>query len=192
MMTIGEMCRLMLTRLEWFDTRFPRIAVNVEKQIRQYLEERAASNRQWQGMASNQPQSRREENKTEESREKGRDGGGFSVKRERSRSGERHGKDRRDRSRSSDRHNKDRSRDWKRNDRDRERKKSKSRSRSRERHKKSHKRSRSRERYRSRSRDKYRKDRKDKERDYSEELRRFRDDSSRHKKHSRRSRSRSR
>ena len=48
-MTIGEMCRLMLTRfeekntilteiltiarvfrLEWFDTRFPRIAVNYE------------------------------------------------------------------------------------------------------------------------------------------------------------------
>ena len=51
-MTIGEMCRLMLTRfeeqtkilieistivcvfrLEWFDTRFPRIAVNYEVKL---------------------------------------------------------------------------------------------------------------------------------------------------------------
>jgi len=40
-MTIGEMCRLMLTRLEWFDTRFPRISVVYEKQIRENLEQRS-------------------------------------------------------------------------------------------------------------------------------------------------------
>jgi len=177
-MTIGEMCRLMLTRLEWFDTRFPRIAVNVEKYIRSQLEERAASQRHYQGMANQQAQFQREEPKAVEVEKEKRDKGGFSVRRERSRS------------RSEDRrHSRDRSRDRKRSDRDRR----KSRSRSREKHKKSHKRSRSRDRYRSKSRDRYRhKDRREKDRDYSEELKRFRDDSSKHKKHSRRSRSRSR
>jgi len=179
-MTIGEMCRLMLTRLEWFDTRFPRIAVNVEKHIRSMLEERAASQRHYQGMANQQAaQFQREEPKAlEVDKDKEREKGGFSVRRERSRS------------RSDDRrHSRDRSRDRKRSERERK----KSRSRSREKHKKSHKRSRSRDRYRSRSRDRYRhKDRREKDRDYSEELRRFRDDSSKHKKHSRRSRSRSR
>ena len=29
-MTIGEMLRSFLTKLEWFDTRFPRIPVNVQ------------------------------------------------------------------------------------------------------------------------------------------------------------------
>jgi len=191
-MTIGEMCKLMLTRLEWFDTRFPRIAVNVEKNIRSQLEERAAASRQYHGLASGgvrQQQFRHEEPKTEVVKEgdrerekvsKDREKGGFSVRRERSRS--RSGERKRTKSRSRDR---------KRSDRDRERKKS--RSRSRERHKKSHKRSRSKERHRSRSRDRHHhKERRDRDRDYSEELRRFRDDSSKYKKHSRRSRSRSR
>ena len=30
MMTMGEMVKSMLTKLEWFDTRFPRIPVNVQ------------------------------------------------------------------------------------------------------------------------------------------------------------------
>ena len=84
-MTIGEMCRLMLTRfekktttlteistiacvfrLEWFDTRFPRIAVNYEvkpvkkgverflkhlfsqKQIRDNLEARQREQQEWE------------------------------------------------------------------------------------------------------------------------------------------------
>jgi len=34
-MTIGEMCRSFLEKLEWFDTRFPRIPVNVE--VRQHI-----------------------------------------------------------------------------------------------------------------------------------------------------------
>ena len=29
-MTMGEMIKSMLVRLEWFDTRFPRIPVNVQ------------------------------------------------------------------------------------------------------------------------------------------------------------------
>jgi len=178
-MTIGEMCRLMLTRLEWFDTRFPRIAVNVEKQIKNMLDERSASNRSYQGMAgAGQSQSKREDQRKEESRagdKEKSDKGGFSLRRDRSRS------------RSAERRrSRDRSREKKRSDR------KKSRSRSRERHKKSHKRSRSRERHRSRSRDRHYKHKDKRERDYSEELRRFRDDSSKHKKHSRRSRSRSR
>jgi len=186
-MTIGEMCRLMLTRLEWFDTRFPRIAVNIEKIIRGQLEERAASNRQYQGLASagqgqQQQQFRKEEPKTEVVKEVERDKGGFSVRRERSKS----------RSREVERrHSREKDKDRKRSDRDRDRKKS--RSRSRERHKKSHKRSRSRERHRDRSRDRHHhKDKRDRDRDYSEELRKFRDDSTKYKKHSRRSRSRSR
>jgi len=36
-MTIGEMLLSFLTRLEWFDTRFPRIPVNVQKQINEGL-----------------------------------------------------------------------------------------------------------------------------------------------------------
>jgi len=185
-MTIGEMCKLMLTRLEWFDTRFPRIAVNVEKHIRNQLEERAACARQYHGMASGGQgyggaggqvqQFRQDEQKTEivkevdrERSSKEKDKGGFSVRRDRSRS------------RSGDRkHDKDK----KKSERDKDRKKS--RSRSRERHKKSHKRSRSRERRRSRSKERHHhKDRKDRDRDYSEELRRFKDDSSKSKKHSR-------
>lgn len=32
-MTIGQMLRLWLTRLEWFDTLFPRIPVPIQKEI---------------------------------------------------------------------------------------------------------------------------------------------------------------
>jgi len=39
-MTIGEMAKSMLVRLEWFDTRFPRIPVNVQKQINASLDQR--------------------------------------------------------------------------------------------------------------------------------------------------------
>ena len=35
-MTIGEMAKSMLLKLEWFDTRFPRIPVNV--QVNYFLE----------------------------------------------------------------------------------------------------------------------------------------------------------
>lgn len=38
-MTIGQMCRQFLTKLEWFSTLFPRIPVPVQKQIDQKLME---------------------------------------------------------------------------------------------------------------------------------------------------------
>jgi len=39
-MTMGEMAKSMLVKLEWFDTRFPRIPVNVQKQINASLGQR--------------------------------------------------------------------------------------------------------------------------------------------------------
>lgn len=40
-MTIGQMCRLFLTKLEWFATLFPRIPVPIQKQIESKLQEYA-------------------------------------------------------------------------------------------------------------------------------------------------------
>merc|ERR1712156_556008 len=37
--TIGEMVKQFLTKLEWFDTRFPRIPINVQKEITDYFEQ---------------------------------------------------------------------------------------------------------------------------------------------------------
>lgn len=39
-MTIGEMLRSFLTKLEWFSTLFPRIPVPVQKQIDQQMKAR--------------------------------------------------------------------------------------------------------------------------------------------------------
>lgn len=39
-MTMGEMAKSMLMKLEWFDTRFPRIPVNVQKQINASVDNR--------------------------------------------------------------------------------------------------------------------------------------------------------
>merc|ERR1719273_2714212 len=38
--TIGEMLKQFLTKPEWFDTRFPRIPINVQKEITDYFEQR--------------------------------------------------------------------------------------------------------------------------------------------------------
>merc|ERR1719510_2189297 len=38
--SIGEMLKLFLTKMEWFDTRFPRIPINVQKEISDYFEQR--------------------------------------------------------------------------------------------------------------------------------------------------------
>jgi len=35
--TIGEACRMMLIKLEWFGTLFPRIPVNVQKELEEKL-----------------------------------------------------------------------------------------------------------------------------------------------------------
>merc|ERR1719264_2048732 len=124
-MTMGEFIKSMISRLEWFETRFPRIAVNHEKIIREKLEERAALARQ------NQPKhtakAANSQNYCEEKEE--------SKVPERSKS----------RSQSRSKKSRDRSRD-------RERRRSRSRSRSRERKKKSKKEKRDRSRDRSRER----------------------------------------
>ena len=39
-MTIGEMAKSMLLKLEWFDTRFPRIPVNVQVKYSLYTTQR--------------------------------------------------------------------------------------------------------------------------------------------------------
>jgi len=169
-MTMGEFCRLILTRLEWFETRFPRIAVTAEKQIRAALDERMKALRAQLQPQETETRGDRESSKREESK--------GSKRRSRSRS--------KKRSRSKDRSSrKSRSRSRKRS-RSRGKKKSKDRSRSRDRHskkEKKHKRSRSRDKKR-RSRDRSRGRGLD---SYEEELRKYKE-----LKKSRRSRSRSR
>ena len=39
-MTIGQMCRHMLTKLDWFSTLFPRVPVPIQKQIEKQLKQR--------------------------------------------------------------------------------------------------------------------------------------------------------
>merc|ERR1719219_2826614 len=155
-MTIGEMCRLMLTRLEWFDTRFPRIAVNFEKQIRENLDARQREQQEWDNEYNNQ---QRFAQKPDHGSPGGRSAGRASRDRDsktrererdpKSRDRESKPRDRRSRSRdrrSRSKHRKSRSRDRRSRSRDR-------RSRSRDR----------KSRHRSRSRDKSR-DRRDKSR----------------------------
>merc|ERR1719266_2095454 len=131
-MTMGEMIKAMITRLEWFETRFPRIAVNHEKIIREKLEERAALARQ------NQPKHPAKATNSQN----------YSEEKEESKASER------SKSRSQSRSKKDRDRS---RDRDRRRSKSRSRSRSREKKKKSKKEKR--DRSRDRSRERYSRDR---------------------------------
>jgi len=162
-MTIGEMVMSFMTKLEWFDTRFPRIPVNVQKTINDKIaERRAASNPQWGGGGGGVRDDDRGTAAATKSRrspspDRRRDGGG-SSRRDRSRSRDRRDKKHRSRSRSRDRRRRSRSRDRKRD-------------------------------RRSRSRD--RKDRK-RDGDYSDELRKYSEHrNKKHKKHRSRSRSRS-
>lgn len=37
--TIGEMCRMMLTKLDWFGTLFPRLPVSVTKDLEQKIKQ---------------------------------------------------------------------------------------------------------------------------------------------------------
>lgn len=37
--TIGEMCRMMLTKLDWFGTLFPRLPVSVGKDLEQKIKQ---------------------------------------------------------------------------------------------------------------------------------------------------------
>jgi len=180
-MTIGEMCRLMLTRLEWFDTRFPRIAVNFEKQIRENLEARQREQQEWDnqqgfaqkpdhgspggrsaGRASRDRDSRTREREQRDQNSKDRES---KPRDRRSRSRDRRSRSKHRKSRSRDRRSRSRdrrsrSRDRKSRSKDR---KSRHRSRSRDKSRDRRDRSRSREkkkekkRDRSRSRDRHHK-----------------------------------
>jgi len=195
-MMMGEMIKLMITRLEWFETRFPRIAVNHEKMIREKLDERAASARlnpkpttnivkDTSAGSNNQAEGRKERNASESrSRSRSR-----SKRRSRSRDERRRSRSR-SRERSKKSHKRDRSRDRSRGRYSRDRSRDRhSRDRSRDRDR--HSRDRSRDRHRERKDDKHRD--KHRGRDYADELRKYKEDSSsrHHKKKSRRSRSRS-
>merc|ERR1712059_76778 len=180
-MSMGELCKTLLTRLEWFDTRFPRIAVNYEKIIRDQLDARAKDMAQYKGNRPDSQQQQQfggEEKQKTEVRE--------IEKKSRSKSRDTKSKDRksRDRSRSRDKKKKDRSRD---RSRSRDRKKDRSRSRDKH-HKKQYKRSRTRSRDRGDKKYKER-DNRDRDSDYSYELKKYKD--SRKHGSSRRSRSRS-
>merc|ERR1719210_2910473 len=196
LMTIGEMCRLMLTRLEWFDTRFPRIAVNYEKQIRDNLEARQREQQEWEneqgfgqqtqqrGSPGGRSAGRASRDRDSKTRERDRDS---RTRKSRSRDRRSRSKDRKSRHRSRSR---DKSRDRRDRSRSREKKKEKKRdrSRSRDRHHKKHKKDRRKSESRSRSRESKHKNKDD---DYSQELKKFKDDASKMKKKSKRSRSRS-
>lgn len=200
-MTMGDFCKLILTKLEWFETRFPRIPVNVEKMVRTKIDELAGP--KFRGMASNQaaylsPSESMDKKSIQKERSNSET---KSSQRSRSQSQEKsrknHSVDRyqsRDRSRDRDRsRGRDRSRD-----RSRDRTKSKEKYRSRDRsYEKDRKRNRSRSKRRDRSRDRKRERSQSRDRgrdgsrdDYAEQLRRFKDESRRRKE--RRSRSRSR
>jgi pre-mRNA-splicing factor 38B len=181
-MTMGEFCRLLLTKMEFFETRFPRIAVAAEKQIREHMDEKFRQIRA--SLTAARESSTRESATKDETRK--------SRGRSRSRSKDKSNSKKRSKSRSRSKHKKrSRSRDRKRS-RDRDRKRSKDRrSRSRSKNKKSKKekkskRSRSQSRDRRRSKDRNDKKSRDRDGSYSDELRKYKD-----LKKSRRSRSRS-
>ena len=49
-MTVGEMCRMMISKLDWFGTLFPRLPVVVQKNIEGKLQEFQMSCRQVLGV----------------------------------------------------------------------------------------------------------------------------------------------
>merc|ERR1712029_594382 len=99
----GEMIKMGLTRLEWFETRFPRIAVNSEKVIREKLDERAALTRA--NNAAKAASNMNQQNQQDDSeKDRNRDKRDRSRSRSRSRSKKSRDKDR-DRSRDRSRDN---------------------------------------------------------------------------------------
>merc|ERR1719187_2452384 len=67
-MTMGDFCKLIVTKLEWFETRFPRIPVNVEKQIRAKIDE--INGVKFRGMASNVVTARRDKDTSDSEKPK--------------------------------------------------------------------------------------------------------------------------
>lgn len=153
-MTIGTMARNLLTKLEWFDTLFPRIPVPIQKQIEEKLKARMMAQK-WalnQGKGYNEEESTNSNSERMPSKSRSQEVE-KSHSRHNSRSLERH----------SSRHSndRDRHRDYHRHRDDRKPSKI---SRSKERDRHSHKRSHHKER-RSRSRDKSHRDRRSRSRD---------------------------
>lgn len=193
--TIGEMVKQFLTKLEWFDTRFPRIPVPVQKEISDYFEQMDKYAIGYEDVEQAEKNARKEEKKEKRSRDRDRDRDDIPRRpdkdrhhdRRRSRSKDR----RRSRSPKGDKRKRDyhgSSRDDRRSD-DRHKHKSKSRD-----HDRDHDRERDRERERDRDRDRDRGGRGHRhEDDYQAELKKFSEHRKKDKKHKRsRSRSRSR
>jgi len=198
-MTIGEMAKSMLLKLEWFDTRFPRIPVNVQKQIDAQLNQRRNPCSYKNEESTNQPLQHR--NETSYSNPLSRNSSETSRKHDRSYSRDPQSKSRdrisssrdrrsksKEKSKSKDRRSREhRSRSRERRDRDRSNDRGK---RDRDRDHKSHRRS------RSRSREQYRNEKRYDERsrgDYADELRKYSEHRKKsHKKRKSRSRSRER
>ncbi|XP_038064072.1 pre-mRNA-splicing factor 38B-like [Patiria miniata] len=181
-MTIGEMVRSFLTKLEWFSTLFPRIPVPIMKDLEVKLEgwkvgflERQRERQIEEGLA---------DNAVPETQPGGSDGEKYQRNRDktRSRSRERHRSRSKERHRShsrNDRHKRSRSRERRRRSRSPERRHRRSRDRSRER-----RRSRSRDRRRDRDGDDFSRALQ-RERERQQKERRERRSSSREKRHSR-------
>merc|ERR1711976_167246 len=163
--TIGEMVKQFLTKPEWFDTRFPRIPVNVQKEITEYFEQLKKYS-----LAFDDKEDKKDSERSYDRR----------PSRERSD----HRRDHRDNHRDREEKSRHRSRDHRRSrSRDRD-----SRRRSRDRSDKSRDhRSSNKERRRSRSRDHHAK-RQRYEDDYQDELRHY-SERKKEKKHKRKSRS---
>ncbi|CAG4927405.1 unnamed protein product [Colias eurytheme] len=144
--TIGALVRMMLIKLDWFSTLFPRIPVPIQKQIEQKLAEHnrqstSQQNNYRAGNASNYNPGRVDNERRDHDDRDKRDYG----------DGDRYAKDRGNRRDDRDQRDKDRDRDRDRRDRDRDtRDRYREKSRSRDRHSE---RSRDRPRHRSRSRD---------------------------------------
>jgi len=143
--TMGELCRHFLERLEWFDTRFPRIPVTVQREVNGYIAEmfptgsskptvimdRIASTSEEGSKAP--PKARREEDAMESrsSRQRSRSRSPRSDRR-RSRSRSRDRSHKRSRSRSKKEHKHKHKKDKKKKEKKHKKRSSRSRSRSRE------------------------------------------------------------
>lgn len=162
-MTMGEMIQQFLTKLEWFDTRFPRIPVNVQKEITDYFEQRKKYMIDYEDTTAAADNNYQYNNADHSSRHTSRDRKSHDRESRVSKDRDRHG---------------DRDRDRKR-DHSHDRKRRRSRSRSRDRH---HKKSSHKRRSRSRDRDHHR-SRHGRDNDYHVELKKYSDHRKKEKKH---------
>lgn len=111
-MTIGEMCRHLLTKLDWFSTLFPRVPVPIQKDIESRLKKRDAEKQEQlrnergieEGEVEEEEEEVEEKKETKKrSRDRSREKSKERRKKSRSRSRDRHRR-RHSRSRSRDRH----------------------------------------------------------------------------------------